>query len=429
MKSPNDEPQARARRHPAASGLALLLSALMVTPLAGGTGCATRYKHVKGDDAAVVQAEGELAEHQLLDVGIEVFDPGLDEDGENGKYVFPEVREGESRFVPYRLKETLQESGQWGSVRVVPALHNAADVRIAGEIVESDGERLKVKIVASDSTGREWLRREYDGRVNDRAYDITLDGRQPEPFQPLYNRIANDILDARAELERPELAEIQRVTELRFAAQLSPEAFSGYLSQDEKGVFSIRRLPARGDTMMDRVEAARERDAMLVDMLNEYYADFYMGMDEPYWQWRAYTYEEVVSERSLNREATWRMIGGAVGVAAGIALLAVGGIPAGDVLAAGAIALGTSGIKSGFDLRQESQIHADTIRELGTSFEADVAPMVVEVEGHTVRISGSAETQYETWRLLLRDIYTTERGLAGSGIEGPDFAPGDATVH
>jgi hypothetical protein len=41
----------------------------------------------------------------------------------------------------------------------------------------------------------------------------------------------------------------------------------------------------------------------------------------------------------------------------------------------------------------------------------DVAPLVVEIEGETVRLTGSREEQYAAWRQLLRQIYAAETGF------------------
>jgi hypothetical protein len=38
--------------------------------------------------------------------------------------------------------------------------------------------------------------------------------------------------------------------------------------------------------------------------------------------------------------------------------------------------------------------------------------LVVEVEGQTHELTGSAETQYNEWRQLLKRIYASETGLS-----------------
>jgi hypothetical protein len=37
--------------------------------------------------------------------------------------------------------------------------------------------------------------------------------------------------------------------------------------------------------------------------------------------------------------------------------------------------------------------------------------MVIEVEGQTRRLTGTAASQYESWRRLLREIYEAETGF------------------
>ena len=55
------------------NAVALLLLALLATP-----GCAARKVKPK-DDVEAIQAQGEIPEGQLLDVGIQILDPGLGE--------------------------------------------------------------------------------------------------------------------------------------------------------------------------------------------------------------------------------------------------------------------------------------------------------------------------------------------------------------
>ncbi len=90
---------------------------------------------------------------------------------------------------------------------------------------------------------------------------------------------------------------------------------------------------------------------------------------------------------------------------------------------------GAAAIKSGYDRSADTQIHEDAIRELDDSFEAEVAPMVVEVEGHTVKLTGSAEQQYRSWRRLLREIYASETGFALMPVDNMEDGPSDAHLH
>ena len=76
---------------------------------------------------------------------------------------------------------------------------------------------------------------------------------------------------------------------------------------------------------------------------------------------------------------------------------------------------GAYAVKTGFDKASEATIHRDAIKELGESFASETRPLVVEVEGETHQLTGSAEEQYSKWRALLKQIYASETGLVTGG--------------
>jgi hypothetical protein len=72
---------------------------------------------------------------------------------------------------------------------------------------------------------------------------------------------------------------------------------------------------------------------------------------------------------------------------------------------------GLSAIKQGYDVGKQAKIHEDALQELAASFNAEVDPIVVEVEGEVVKLTGTLDAQYQNWRQLLRQIYAEEVGL------------------
>ena len=60
------------------------------------------------------------------------------------------------------------------------------------------------------------------------------------------------------------------------------------------------------------------------------------------------------------------------------------------------------------------------LEELGASFSADVEPVVVEVEGKTVELTGSADTIYQKWRGVLGRIYEKEAGQFAPALSDND---------
>jgi len=365
------------------------------------------------ETAHAIQAQTEIPEEQLLDVGIEVFDPGLPEETvptfkQQEKGVFTEVRNSEARYIPFHLKDTLQATGHWGAVRVVPAGMSNVELTVKGQIIKSNGKNLVLTVQAVDATSKVWFDKRYKGEADIEAY-LPDQLEIADPFQALYNTIANDLLAARSKLKPGAIETIREVAGLKFASDLAPDAFADYLETNRKGRHKIERLPAAGDPMVARIAEIRERDYMFVDTLNEHYAQFCTRMDRPYDDWRAFSYEEQVALQELRRAARMRKILGALAIFGAVIAPVDTGIEAAARDAA--IIGGTMAIQSGIAKGKEAKMHAQALRELGVSFEAEVAPMVIEVKGQTLRLAGSAETQYASWRELLTEIYAEELGL------------------
>ena len=59
---------------------------------------------------------------------------------------------------------------------------------------------------------------------------------------------------------------------------------------------------------------------------------------------------------------------------------------------------------------KESKMNEDSLREMAASFDNEISPTVMELEGTVIRLNGSLQAQYEEWRRLLQEIYAAERG-------------------
>ncbi len=357
------------------------------------------------------QAKGEVPEARLLDVGIELFAPGVDE-GDRQKLskvgLTPELRRSEGRFIAFHLKKTLESTGYWGTVRVLPGPGEGVDLTVTGRIRESNGKRLAVSVEARDATGRKWLDRRYQGQADTTAYHSERVGRQ-EAFQEVYNRIANDLLEALEDRSDAELASVRQISGLRFASQILPEAFSPYIKSTGSGRYSLVRLPASEDPMTRRVASIRERDQMLVDTLNDHYLTFYEQMSGPYANWKMYTYDEQVALDRINRESMWKKILGGAAILTGLLMSPDSHNEA--ALRDAAMIGGSLVLQSGFQKSAEKGVHQAALKELSTSFDGDVAPLLVEVEGQQLKLTGPAETQFAAWRSLLRQVMTLETGV------------------
>ena len=69
-----------------------------------------------------------------------------------------------------------------------------------------------------------------------------------------------------------------------------------------------------------------------------------------------------------------------------------------------------------------------SLATLGAKHVIDAAtPLVVEVEGESRRLTGTAEAQYEGWRKLLREIYQAETGFTEVVDVGEPARSGEPT--
>ena len=138
-----------------------------------GIGCASQAPQ-QGKSVQVIQATDEIPEEHLFDVGIEVLDPGLPPEGQPmPEDVFPELRKAEARYMAIKLKNTMEGTGQWGAVRVLPRDHGITDLKVTGKILVSTGSKVVLDIRAVDATGREWLEHRYRGEADGLLYMST----------------------------------------------------------------------------------------------------------------------------------------------------------------------------------------------------------------------------------------------------------------
>jgi hypothetical protein len=76
-------------------------------------------------------------------------------------------------------------------------------------------------------------------------------------------------------------------------------------------------------------------------------------------------------------------------------------------------------VLSGIKKYADAKVAAQEVKELALSFQGEATPQVVELEGRTLKLAGTAEEQYREWRRLLGDIYREESG----GVQAVPAAP------
>ena len=353
-----------------------------------------------------------------LDVTVIPLDPNLAalanaNDGEIP--VTAEVRRAESRYIAFQLKETLQQTGNWGIVRMVPTATQHHELVITGKILESDGEQLSVSITATDATGETWLTKIYEDTASKYAYKTEAEELlREDPFQSLYNAVADDLILYYQEVGQTQINSVKLTADIAFAANLAPDAFGAYLQTDSQGKVRILQVPADNDTVRQKIDRIRNQDDLLVDTFDDYYFNFHKDVAPSYYEWRYATYDEAVMLRKGKKEALDRKLKG-VGLV-GLALLAgaKSDTYAGDIASVAVAGGGVKMIKSGFDRAAQTEIHDRALEELTQSLSREVAPSVFDIEGRAIELTGSAEQQYEQWRQMLRQLYESDRGIPQS---------------
>ena len=350
-----------------------------------------------------------IPQELLLDVGIPTLNDGLYLTDENDT-VFPEVRFAEAIYFANQLAKVMEKSGAWGAIRVTPNDQVITDVYITGTILHSDGETLALSVVVKDTKGQKWFSKTYRKVVGKLAYDRKSRNNLGDPFQNLFIRIANDVLIYREKITSKELMELRSVSEIRFAKQFSSDAFAEYLSENKKGILNLERLPAEDDELLKRVQKIRQRDYLYIDTMQDYYDGFSQQMHFAYQEFRQSSYDSVVKSRQLNRQGNQRIITGIGSILAGI----YGRTQADTRLASNAssatAAVGGFILKSGLEQKQKSAEYDESIAEMGSSLEAEIAPQVIALEDRTVTLTGTVQAQYGQWQTLMAKIYQQERG-------------------
>ncbi len=346
--------------------------------------CATAPVVVVEEPKTISLVKAQTQVTPAFNISILVFDSGIgaNSTGQSVSKIFPPLRTAEADYLPSVLKETLIEAGHWGAVRVVPEVDPTAEILVTAEIKTSNGIDLQLHVRAWDSLGRVWIDREYQDRATDDDYDIEGEASN-DPFQDLFNEIANDLYLVRQEQSAKNASDILDTAMLRYAIALSPQAFSEYLAVDEEGIVELAGLPARNDVMYLRATRIRDSEYEFIDIVDEQFDNFYQKMRQTYSYWRQYSYELTEYNNRIQQAGSTgkRSRGGS-----------------------------WAALHDVYKTYKESKMNEDELRELAASFDAEITPTVTRLEGTVVRLTGSLKSQYEEWRELLQEIYASERG-------------------
>ncbi|MDA8962162.1 hypothetical protein N9H37_02285 [Congregibacter sp.] len=327
-----------------------------------------------------VQLKTLAASDWPLDIGIAVFDQGLD-NASQGARVFPTVRKAESLLIPVTLSSYLEDSGAWGVVRVVHSNEVFMPLILDGEILRADGAVLELQLRFRAADGSLLLERIYRDEAEAGDYPVKPGG---EPFDDIYRAISNDLLEIANSLTQERRRTLQRLSLMRFAATLSPATFDRFVTAQANGAYSLASFPADGDPMLLRLSRVRRQDDLFIDAVDEQYADLRGEVEDSYALWREYNYElqrfgDDYRTSASERKSTARR---------------------------GSFAA----MQQVYASYRKVKIQEEDLRELVKGFSGESLETVLEVDDGVFRLSGSVQDRYAQWRKILTRINALETG-------------------
>ena len=163
-----------------------------------------------------------------------------------------------------------------------------------------------IKLVVNDSRGRHWYTEEYEEVISQFSYD-SQNRQKNDPFQAIYNKIANDLLAYRQRNIEASEAEIRTVSELLFAQRFCP--FGIISPETETESTSSLRCPLI--TILCWVDSQHPRaHFMFIDTVQDYFATYVRQMRLPYDSWREQSYQETITLRARGLGKTSLHCGG-----------------------------------------------------------------------------------------------------------------------
>jgi hypothetical protein len=346
-------------------------------------------------------------EELLLDVAIGLFsfDPPMQEKG-RPDLQRNDILTAEARYMPVMLRHTLALGKTWGEIYVLPAISSDHDVQVEARIVEASAHTLELAVTVRDATGKEWFERGYTEHVGDNVYGDQSIGVD-DPFQGIYNRIANDMLAyVHNSLDEQKLTTIRNTAELKFGNEFAPQVYGQYLQTDDAIVQALRMPPANDPTVL-HLREIRQRDRAFQGLLQDHYIAFATQVADNYYEYRRQSFRELQDLQSQQREARGDVIDGALWLGAAAAIGNIDGA-LGVATSAGAAVVGAVKVGRGIMAYPDRSFFIDEVTE---SFATEVVTQTVELDEEVVILSGSAEEVYGEWKDILRALFVEERGL------------------
>ena len=361
---------------------ALLLALPSVWLLAGCDPLGPRPE--RGDNTELRVGKAADDGQQLLSVQIAIFDfQPLPDERRERLGLNTALREAEQRFIASHLKHSLRNSGHWRRVEVVPLGESLpADLRVQGKILQSDGETLRIHLLAQDALGDVWLDKDFEAVARPADYRHTRIAEQ-DAFQSLYNRVANALLSHRQQLTDRQLHAIQSA---RLAALV--ESLGG--SADSAAVTAIDQRLTR-----------------LANTYDQTYDAFYRAIWDDYRDWRKQRLNVYENIRESAQQGAGTTALGVGAIAAGILAYAYGdqhNSTSGSVATAASIPIilgGAYATSKGIDAQGDTLVYVDQLDAQSKTLSDSTDPLLYSLIERIRQLKKRAHAAMENWRQQL----------------------------
>jgi hypothetical protein len=268
------------------------------------------------------------------------------------------------------LRKALTSQREWGAIRVVPDSDIAAELLIYGAIVRSDGNVLVLHIRAVDARGHVWVDLDFSGGTED---------------QDLYDEIATSLLAARNNLDGKALRDIVEISLLRYAQLLAPAAFDDYLQENPDDTFTVRRLPASNDPMVERIERIRGVEYVFTDAVDAKFRELSADVETVYDLWREYRrkFNQFQREESLRAQT----------------------------FESDADRGSYEAILERYEHYKWDRQAAEEQEKWAVGFENEMGPTITAIEERVAELEGWVEERYSEWQRILAELFELETEL------------------
>ena len=309
-----------------------------------------------------------------------------------------------------------------------PGEVTSPDLFINANILASDGHSIALLFYITDSTGRIWYNETVEYNTQEWDYS-TADWPDRDPYDAIFNHVSNKLVEVRNGLTPEDQRRIKLVSEMRFASDLAPDAFDGYLATNANNQLYVQRFPAETDPTYQVVQQLHGTELEMLSHIEEYYNHLHEGVWDPYSTWREQFRSLSIEMERYRVEAQNQKTSSIV---AGILIAALAassgaesyeqGNTSGVINAVAYAAAGYELTKAMYEAAKEkieiANLKAKELTEISVIAGEGMQPKVIELEGRTYQLTGDVEDRFRQIRGIIRQRYLLETGQE-------DLAPDD----